>query len=265
MYSNSLTSLCQAVHGSHQIILSSVITYGSDLPLLYPNFSCTHTLTLRSTFITVIRCHRRITFTTFAVLFKCTLFLTLINRTALNTPFVSTPRFIQMVCSLSVWCCRVPTKSSSRLSLIRVSVASYRDPSSPSTRTLSPLPRLQRIFTLLLPAHLQRFCRTLLNHIVFNSNQPKCSSSPIYVQALFIRQPLSVWIIASETDQSLLTEAVLVTLSLFCALIYLTSFGIEIISSQRSRIYRNAIISCGCCSSGISLIVFIVSHGFSVR
>lgn len=39
----------------------------------------------------------------------------------------------------------------------------------------------------------------------------------------------------------------------------------ENLSSQRSKLYHHAIISYYCCSYEISVIVFIVSHGFYVR
>lgn len=69
----------------------------------------------------------------------------------------------------------------------------------------------------------------------------------------------------SKIDSSLLTAALLVSLPSFCVLIYPTSIVNGNNLSQRFQIYHHAFPSYFFFSSGISPIVFNVSHGFSVR
>lgn len=77
------------------------------------------------TFNTPSRCPRRLTYTTFAVISQFTLSLVLMNWSAPYTSFLSTPWFLQTVCSLSVRRCTVHAKHSSPRQLLRVLVTPY--------------------------------------------------------------------------------------------------------------------------------------------
>lgn len=121
-------------------------------------------------------------------------------------------RFNQTVCSLSVRRCVVHTRSPSRLPLLRSLLAPYCVLSFSSTGTLTTLTNLQHTLSVIPSAHLQRLGSTLLNHIVFHTNQLQCSSSSIRVQVLSFPSNVIVITKVFETNQSLLTPAILVFL-----------------------------------------------------
>lgn len=76
---------------------------------------------------------------------------------------------------------------------------------------------------------------------------------------------LSVLIECSGTNRSILTLASLIFPPYLCVMIYPTALGIENSFSQHFEIYHQAVLSYCYRSTEISLIVYIVSHGISVR